>query len=475
MNFSRERRKEERHRVTEAMRSQTDPLLVAPTSSVPRRHNTATIKRADSADLQQSRITVSDSQLKQTVTVTRPVLNRERSEPTIERRIVVQPIVHSSSGVNLLQQLKSSSSDHSLADLERTVRRLSSPLITPSTPGVITASLRISVANAPTGTPTPTISAPGNGSAKLQAALQQTAKSFTVDDEHDIPFIEDNSSSQDDSSLNAKYSAKNAPPSSNRTPAKVDANKLERQASESNASTRQRSGSSDSYLCQPLTGSMQVLTTSKPGQQQPVPPGKSTSHDSVLSAATSISSAALLSAPSPSISSLSLTGVRPDGGGSLLSSGYAFYSPVANCPSPSLPAAVTEHEAVDSTSTKSYRRETRSDFVAGVVRSKTVDIERMIGVGRSHHVTPASKEEWLREKNTSATIEQDDASKKKAKKKYIGSRNQTDYLPAVIARPASATGLSASRLGTGAGNMTAVLRKRWEIISSNPDGPETLV
>ena len=66
---------------------------------------------------------------------------------------------------------------------------------------------------------------------------------------------------------------------------------------------------------------------------------------------------------------------------------------------------------------------------AGVMRSKTVDIERMMGVGRSHHVTPASKEEWLKKERlrnaehstTAATvasaIDDDSALKKKSKKR----------------------------------------------------------
>ena len=397
--------------------------------------------------------------------MSRPVLNRERSEPTIERRIVVQPtVVHASRG---LQPLRSAS-DHSLTEGEHLERRLSTPTVKTSS-AVITASLRISVAGGSTC-----------ASDKMKGSSNLVGKSFTVENDHDIPFIEDNSSSQDDSSL-TKSSASDKTTRQRSSVTSLKGSQVQETKAGGDPSRCQWSGSSDSYLGQPLTGSMQVTPIKSSGQvdKQGREPAsiKSASHDSVLSAASFLSSPpATPLSPTSSSSNTSLPPTSP------LS--YGYQSPPQ---SPALESRLLDKKDKELVQRRSSGDPSQLETVhdkpvpAGVMRSKTVDIERMMGVGRSHHVTPASKEEWLKKERlrnaehstTAATvasaIDDDSALKKKSKKKYVGSRNQTDYLPSAMARQAAAAS-SDSR-----SRMTSVLRKRWEIIASNPDGPETLV
>ena len=425
--------------MVEPTRSRTDPALGGNFSG--------NKKRFDLIE-SQSRISVTDmvnrTTPSQAVLMSRPVLNRERSEPTLERRLVVQPtLVHASHAAQFQPIQGPSESDN----MER---RLSIPNVNSSS-AVITASLRISVAA-------------GDMSGVRPSSSSMVGKSFTVENDHDIPFIEENSLSQDESSLTNKSSG------SERTARqRTSHTSLKSSAQTGNAAVTvdqsqpdptQWSTTNDSYLGQPLTGSMQVVASSNatatalPAVKATIQGQKNTSQDSMLSAATFKPSTVTQLSPLQSPRTAHINQRRRSGD-------------------------VTGLDRTASVPTAGV----------GVVRSKTTDLERIVGVGRSHPVTLAAKEEWLKRdrlRNTNASTTpstaanavaiaadaEEAALKRKAKKKYTGLRNHTDYLPSAAVRQFTS---SVDPVASSQSRMTSVLRKRWEIIASNPDGPETLV
>ena len=152
----RERRKEERHRSTEEMSSKTETSKSTPVAP-------------------------------------RGLLSRERSEPTISlgsgSKAAAAAAAAAAAGAHQKAAQQRSSSDHALSNgLEGAEsRRLSSPQVGGS--GVITASLKISVgATAAGSTASPTLA---SSRSRFLPSAADGNRSFTVDNEHEIPFIED--------------------------------------------------------------------------------------------------------------------------------------------------------------------------------------------------------------------------------------------------------------------------------------------
>ncbi|XP_063611958.1 uncharacterized protein LOC134785525 [Penaeus indicus] len=327
---------------------------------------------------------------------------------------------------------KRSSSDQSvnqerLQVPEPTVRRLSSPEIDNS--GVITASLRIPVPLAQGGGPL----------------------AFAQDKE--IPFIEDSSTSDD-----KKNRQRSSPHKGGGSPR--------------NDIARQRSGSSDSYLGQPITGTMSFQPLTKKG-------GDKQSHDSVLS-----SSSADIYTLSPSPRNTPLSDVYASGTSSPLSGAGSpplWLSPDSGTPGLSPPNSPPPqprrrgelsnnpiaHSVTHTFGTKPPATPSKSKSSSSVAshglfpigRSKTADNIKTV----THHTegsgtTPEGRDEIARETRGHRDY---GGGRRYTRRRYTGERHPTGHLP----------DMSASNVSEG----QTQLWKRWEIIASDPTEPETFV
>ncbi|KAK8748139.1 hypothetical protein OTU49_016331 [Cherax quadricarinatus] len=322
---------------------------------------------------------------------------------------------------------------------EPTVRRLSSPEIDNS--GVITASLRIPV---PLG--------------------QGGPLSFTQDTE--IPYIEDE---------DKKNRHRSSPYKASRSP-RSDV-------------TRQRSGSSDSYLGQPITGTMSFQPlTKKSGDKQ--------SHDSVLS-----SSSADVFTLSPSPRNTPLSDLYASGTSSPLSrpgSPPHWLSPDSGTPGLSPPNSPPlqpkrrgdmrnnplSHSVTHTFGSKPPATPSKtkiSPVVASqglfpIGRSKTADsIKVELSQSVTRVISPDSGESGAGSRRSSrgeeasreSRAQKEPGGRRYIRRRYTGERHVTGHLPDL----SSATAIDAQPSGEG----QTQLWKRWEIIASDPTEPETFV
>ncbi|XP_071545387.1 uncharacterized protein RhoGAP102A isoform X2 [Panulirus ornatus] len=323
---------------------------------------------------------------------------------------------------------------------EPTVRRLSSPEIDSS--GVITASLRIPV-----------------------PLSQGGPLSFTQDTE--IPYIEDGE--------DKKNRHRSSPYKGGGSP-RGDV-------------TRQRSGSSDSYLGQPITGTMSFHPLTKKG-------GDKQSHDSVLS-----SSSADVFTLSPSPRNTPLSDLYASGTSSPLSrpsspphwlspdSGTPGLSPpnspplqprrrgdVRNNPlahsvthtfgskPPSTPSKIKASPTVATQGLFPIGRSKTADSIkVEMFQTDTVNTGPVGGEGGRGTRRSSRGEEVHRE----GKIHRESGGRRYVRRRYTGERHQTGQLPDL-----SSTAKSESQ---PSGEGQTQLWKRWEIIASDPTEPETFV
>ncbi|KAK4290133.1 hypothetical protein Pmani_036952 [Petrolisthes manimaculis] len=339
---------------------------------------------------------------------------------------------------------------------EPTVRRLSSPEIDSS--GVITASLRIPV---PLSQQTPISLAPP----------PQTSVAPSASQDPSIPFIEDGTEKKHRQRKTAQQSS----------------------GTVRGEAGRQRSGSSDSYLGQPITGTMSFQPLSKKG-------GDKRSHDSVLS-----SSSADVFTLSPSPRNTPLSDQYPSGTSSPLSrpgSPPSWLSPDSGTPglsppnSPPLqprrrggetrPSPITHSithtfgsSRPTSVSSKSKTSSTGSGVTQGIFpigRSRTVDSFRVetgqgdtwtSGSGAGNGATGSGRRSSRGEDGGGKGEGGSSAMKRYTRRRYTGERHPTGHLPDLPPHPQTDT-------QTHTEGQTQ-LWKRWEIIASDPTEPETFV
>ncbi|KAK7079247.1 hypothetical protein SK128_006074, partial [Halocaridina rubra] len=321
---------------------------------------------------------------------------------------------------------------------EPTVRRLSSPEIDNS--GVITASLKIPV------------------------PLTQASGPFSLAHESDVPYIEDV-----DDKKKRFLSSPNKDSGSQRSDV-----------------TRQRSGSSDSYLGQPITGTMSFQPLTKRG-------GDKQSHDSVLS-----SSSADVFTLSPSPRNTPLSDLYASGASSPLSrtgspplwlspdSGTPGLSP-PNSPPPqprrrgdsrNIPTAhsLTHTFGLKPPTTPSKIKgssTTTSHGLFPIGRSKTADSLKVENLQADVTAGPEEgggggvrKGSRIEEPARETRVQKDSSGKRYTRRKYTGEHHQTGHLPEVSRG-------TRSDIPTTEGQTQ--LWKRWEIIASDPTEPETFV
>ncbi|XP_076060802.1 uncharacterized protein LOC143036847 isoform X2 [Oratosquilla oratoria] len=342
---------------------------------------------------------------------------------------------------------------------EPTVRRLSSPEI--DNTGVITASLRIPV------------------------PLHQSQVPLSFAQDTDIPYIED-------PSLQSSTHTLTEPPRKE--------------------VTRQRSGSNDSYLGQPITGTMSFQPLNKKSSDKQ-------SHDSVLS-----SSSAEVFTLSPSLrntpssdhlyasgtsSPLSGTGspalwLSPDSGtpgltppnspppnskrrGEEYRHGRHALQSLAHSTTHTFGSKPPTTPAKDKAAMIASTPPSKGFGVFPIGRSKTADsikVEKYIldlPTGQTSTFIKASTSSGHREEGSGGSsgsrskedgssggreVRRRDSSKKYSRRRYTGERHQTGQLPELA--------------GTSGGGETSTegqtqLWKRWEIIASDPTEPETFV
>ncbi|XP_042209214.1 uncharacterized protein LOC121857291 [Homarus americanus] len=322
---------------------------------------------------------------------------------------------------------------------EPTVRRLSSPEIDNS--GVITASLRIPV-----------------------PLSQGGPLSFTQDSE--IPYIEDGEEK--------KNRHRSSP--------------YKGSGSQRSDVTRQRSGSSDSYLGQPITGTMSFQPLTKKG-------GDKQSHDSVLS-----SSSADVFTLSPSPRNTPLSDLYASGTSSPLSrpgSPPHWLSPDSGTPGLSPPNSPPLHprrrgdlrnnplaHSVTHTfgSKPPTTPKTRASPIAvsqglfPIGRSKTADSIKVEMYPSDIGVTnPDSGEGGIVNRRGSRADEaaregrpqRESGGRRYVRRRYTGERHVTGHLPDLSG--------SITNEPQPSGEGQTQLWKRWEIIASDPTEPETFV
>ncbi|XP_068219556.1 uncharacterized protein RhoGAP102A isoform X2 [Palaemon carinicauda] len=327
---------------------------------------------------------------------------------------------------------------------EPTVRRLSSPEIDNS--GVITASLKIPV------------------------PLSQASGHLTRSHETEIPFTEDGLGGDDKKKLYRSSPNKDG-------------------GSQRSDMTRQRSGSSDSYLGQPITGTMSFQPLNKKG-------GDKQSHDSVLS-----SSSADVFTLSPSPRNTPLSDLYASGASSPLSrtgSPPLWLSPDSGTPGlspPNSPPPQTRrrgesrnnpiaHSVTHTFGTKppSTPSKTKGAPSSGtshglfpIGRSKTADSIKVESYQSeiSTTVSPESEGDKGNRKGIHGDVarevkgHKESSGKRYTRRRYTGERHPTGHLPDVSA------GTHSDAPSSGEGQTQ--LWKRWEIIASDPTEPETFV
>nr|XP_045599838.1 uncharacterized protein LOC123759068 isoform X3 [Procambarus clarkii] len=350
-----------------------------------------------------------------------------------------KPVVGSrASGDGAVDWEEHTGSQERLRVPEPTVRRLSSPEIDSSR--VITASLRIPV---PLG--------------------QGGPLSFTQDTE--IPYIEDD---------DKKNRHRNSPYKTSGGCTRSDV-------------TRQRSGSSDSYLGQPITGTMSFQPlTKKSGDKQ--------SHDSVLS-----SSSADVFTLSPSPRNTPLSDLYASGTSSPLSrpgSPPHWLSPDSGTPglsppnSPPLqpkrrgdmrnnPLAHSVTHTFGSKPPTTPARGKASPTAASqglfpIGRSKTADIIKVDPshsdarvVGHDSAESAGRRSSRGEEASGEGKTQRESGGRRYVRRRYTGERHVTGHLPDLSG--------ASTRESQPSGEGQTQLWKRWEIIASDPTEPETFV
>jgi len=311
---------------------------------------------------------------------------------------------------------------------EPSVRRLSSPEI--DNAGVITASLRIPV--------------PLNQGQQTSAPL-----SFTQDS--DIPFID---TSHNDGSRVSKKSPQSISSSTNKE-GKGDI-------------TRQRSGSNDSYLGQPITGTMSFQPLNKKvGDKQ--------SYDSVLS--TSSADAFTLS-PSPrnTPSSDLLYGSGTSSPLSGAGSPPPYISPDSGTPGlspPNSPPPITRrrgHHIITHSVTHTFGTRNSTPLKSRISQTQQTSTG-MFPMGRSKTAESFQmKDTPSRESGdfSSNVIDKVAGRVRQPRRRYATERHPTSHLPDL-------SDIETRETQQPSGDTQTQLWKRWEIIASDPTEPETFV
>ncbi|CAL4130521.1 unnamed protein product, partial [Meganyctiphanes norvegica] len=312
---------------------------------------------------------------------------------------------------------------------EPTVRRLSSPEI--DNAGVITASLRI---------PVPL------------SQGQQTSAPLAFTQDSDIPYIED--TSHNNSSRHGKKSPHKIPSSTNKE-SKGDI-------------TRQRSGSNDSYLGQPITGTMSFQPLNKKG-------GDKQSYDSVLS--TSSADAFTLSpsprnTPSSDILYASGTSSPLSGAGSP----PPYISPDSGTPGlspPNSPPPVTRRRGqhvISHSVTHTFGTRNAAPLKSRISQTQQTSTG-MFPMGRSKTSDSFPiKDAPSRDSGdfSRSVVEKGGGRVRHPRRRYATERHPTGHLPDL-------SDIETREAQQQSGDTQTQLWKRWEIIASDPTEPETFV